>query len=41
MFTVVDDGRANNDNRQTMDGTKPYYRSITCAEVNLNEFDGR
>lgn len=41
MFTVVDDGRANNDNRHTMYGTKPYYRSITCAEVNLNEFDGR
>lgn len=41
LFTVVDDGRANNDNRHTMYGTRPYYRTIACAEVNTNEFDGR
>lgn len=41
LFTVVNDGKANNDNRHTMYGSRPFYRSIECAEVNINEFDGR
>ena len=31
FFVVTDDGRVNYDNRHTLWGTVPYYRSITCA----------
>lgn len=33
-FVVVDDGRVNYDNAHTIFGTKPFYRSVTCATVN-------
>ena len=31
FFVVTDDGRVNYDNRHTLWGTVPYYRSATCA----------
>ena len=34
FFVVTDDGRVNYDNRHTLWGTVPYYRSITCAVAN-------
>ena len=37
-FIVVDDGRVNYDNKHTLWGTKPYYRSISCTVVSdVNE----
>ena len=33
FFIVADDGRVNYDNRHTLWGTKPYFRSITCTVV--------
>lgn len=33
FFKVTDDGRLNYDNRHTMFGTTPYYRSIVCVTV--------
>jgi len=32
-FVVTDDGRVNYDNQHTLWGTKPIYRSISCASV--------
>lgn len=32
-FIVADDGRVNFDNKHTLWGTKPYYRSIKCTVV--------
>lgn len=32
-FIVADDGRVNYDNKHTMWGTVPYYRSIKCTSV--------
>lgn len=32
-FIVTDDGRVNFDNKHTLYGTVPYYRSIKCAVV--------
>jgi len=32
-FTVTDDGRVNYDNKHTLMGTKPYYRTISCSTV--------
>ena len=32
-FIVADDGRINYDNKHTMWGIKPYYRSISCTVV--------
>ena len=32
-FIVADDGRVNYDNKHTMWGTMPYYRSIVCSTV--------
>lgn len=32
-FIVADDGRVNFDNKHTMWGTKPYFRSIVCTTV--------
>ena len=40
FYTVVNDGRNNYDNAHTVFGTKPAWRSITCAYVNPNEFNG-
>lgn len=39
-FTVTNDGRINYDNKHTMYGTKPYYRTIECAVVDSVEFEG-
>lgn len=39
-FTVVDDGKVNHDNRHLLLGMKPVWRSIVCAPVDKNEFDG-
>jgi hypothetical protein len=40
-FTVTDDGRVNSyGNKFTLYGTKPYARTIQCASVDLNEFNG-
>ena len=33
FFVVTDDGRINYDNRHTLWGTKPYFRSISCSVV--------
>ena len=33
FFIVADDGRVNYDNKHTMWGTQPYYRSIKCTVV--------
>lgn len=32
-FIVTDDGRINYDNKHTLWGTKPYFRSISCSVV--------
>lgn len=32
-FIVADDGRVNYDNRHTMWGTKPFYRTVVCNVV--------
>lgn len=40
-FTVTDDGRVGmTSNKFTMFGTKPYARTIQCASVDTNEFNG-
>ena len=40
-FTVTDDGRAGmTANKFTLFGTKPYARTIQCASVDINEFNG-
>lgn len=40
-FSVVDDGRvASMSNKFTMYGTKPYARTIECASIDKNEFNG-
>ncbi len=40
FYTVVNDGRNNFDNNHTIFGYKPSWRSISCAYVNPNEFNG-
>lgn len=40
FFTVADDGRVNFNNKNTMYGTVPYYRTVVCAPVDNNEFEG-
>lgn len=40
-FVVTDDGRVGmTANKFTMYGTKPYARTIQCASVDINEFNG-
>jgi hypothetical protein len=40
-FTVTDDGRVGSmSNKMTLYGTMPYARTITAAQVDLNEFNG-
>lgn len=40
-FAVVNDGRINYDNKHTMYGYLPFYRTIECAPVTgLGEFEG-
>lgn len=41
MFTVIDDGRNNFDNAHTTFGYKSAYRTIKCAPVDENEFNGK
>lgn len=40
-FTVINDGRINYDNKHTMYGTVPFYRSIVASTIDKNEFDGK
>lgn len=39
-FTVVNDGRNNFDNTHSLYGVKGLYRSVECASVDQNEFNG-
>lgn len=40
-FTVTDDGRVNmTSNKFTMYGKKPFARTIQCASIDANEFNG-
>lgn len=40
-WTVTDDGRVDSySNKNSMYGTRPYYRKISCAPVDANEFNG-
>lgn len=40
FYTVVNDGRNNYDNSHSVFGYQPAWRSITCAYVDPNEFNG-
>lgn len=40
FYTVVNDGRNNFDNSHSVFGYKPAWRTIDCAYVNPNEFNG-
>lgn len=40
FFVVSNDGRNNYDNKHTIFGVKPFYRTIICASVDPNEFKG-
>lgn len=40
FYTVVNDGRNNYDNAHSVFGVKPSWRTISCAYVNPNEFNG-
>lgn len=40
-FTVTDDGLVDSySNKKTMFGTRPFYRKISCASIDKNEFNG-
>lgn len=39
-YSVINNGKVVSDNRHTMFGYKPYYRTITCAPVQDKEFRG-
>lgn len=39
-FVVVNDGRINFDNKHTMYGTEPFWRTVTCVPADKNEFKG-
>lgn len=39
-YEVVDDGKVVSDNKHTMFGYKPFYRTITCAYVQESQFRG-
>jgi hypothetical protein len=40
-YTVVNDGRINYDNQHSMYGYKPGWRTINCASIDTNEFNGQ
>ena len=40
FYTVVNDGRNNFDNAHSVFGYRPAWRSISCAYVDPNEFNG-
>jgi hypothetical protein len=39
-YTVNNDGRVTSDNKHTMGGYKPFYRTIMASPVTDNEFRG-
>lgn len=39
-FTVTNDGSINYDNKHTMYGYKPFYKTVSCSIVDPNEFKG-
>lgn len=39
-FEVADPGTINYDNKHTMYGTTPYYRTVECSMVDSNQFKG-
>lgn len=40
-WTVTDDGKVDSySNKRSLYGTRPYYRHISCAPVDANEFNG-
>lgn len=39
-WVVINDGRSNFDNKHTMWGTVPLYRTVMCAPVDQSEFNG-
>lgn len=39
-FEVTNDGRINFDNKHSMFGYKPFYRTIECVSVDKNVFNG-
>ena len=39
-FSVFNDGRVNFANTQNMNGYKPFFRTISAASVDKNEFNG-
>jgi len=39
-YTVTNDGKVTSDNKHNLFGYKPYYRSITCAIAQEQEFRG-
>lgn len=39
-YTVTNDGKVTSDNSHNLFGYKPYYRTITCAIAQENEFRG-
>jgi hypothetical protein len=40
FYTVINDGKIVVDNKHTLFGYKPYYRTITCAIAQNQEFNG-
>lgn len=40
-FVIVDDGKVNFDNKHTMYGTIPFFRTCYAAPVDKNEFNGK
>jgi hypothetical protein len=38
-WSVTDDGRTNMDNKHTVYGTRPYYRSVKCVAADPNVFN--
>lgn len=40
FFVVFNDGKINYANGESLYGTKPFWRKIECASVDMNEFDG-
>jgi hypothetical protein len=39
-YTVTNDGRVTSDNKHSLFGYKPYYRTITCTIAQDQEFRG-
>lgn len=41
MYTVIDDGRIPYDNKHSMYGIKPFFRTVSCVPIDSNEFNGK